>query len=62
MSDIAPNTIESTGIRRQFAGIDLQELAKRHGTPLYAYDASVIQQRCADLEMQLKQLQQQHAE
>lgn len=49
MSDTAPNTTESTGIRRQFAGIDLQELAKRHGTPLYAYDASVIRQRCADL-------------
>ena len=49
MSDTAPNTTESAGIRRQFAGIDLQELAKRHGTPLYAYDASVIRQRCADL-------------
>ena len=49
MSDTVPNTTESVGIRRQFAGIDLQELAKTHGTPLYAYDASVIRQRCADL-------------
>ena len=49
MSDTTPNTTESTGIRRQFAGVDLQELAKRHGTPIYAYDASVIRQRCADL-------------
>ena len=49
MSDTVPNTTESVGIRRQFAGIDLQKLAKTHGTPLYAYDASVIRQRCADL-------------
>lgn len=49
MTDTTFNTTESGGIRRQFAGIDLQELAKIHGTPLYAYDASVIRQRCADL-------------
>ena len=49
MTDTTFNTTETGGIRRQFAGIDLQELAKIHGTPLYAYDASVIRQRCADL-------------
>ena len=49
MSDTSPNTTESTGIRQQFASVDLQELTKRHGTPIYAYDASVIRQRCADL-------------
>jgi len=37
------------GIRRQLAGVDIHELAKRYGTPLYVYDAAVIRQRCADL-------------
>ena len=41
MSDTTPNTTESTGIRQQFAGVDLQELTKRHGTPIYAYDGTV---------------------
>ena len=44
---LAPS--ESSGIRRQFAGVDIRELATRYGTPLYVYDAAVIRQRCADL-------------
>jgi diaminopimelate decarboxylase len=37
------------GIRRQIAGIDVAELARSHGTPLYVYDAAMIRKRCADL-------------
>ena len=44
MTDTTFNTTETGGIQRQFAGIDLQELAKIHGTPLYAYDAPLA--RC----------------
>lgn len=40
---------EASGIRRQFAGVDIRDLAARYGTPLYVYDAAVIRQRCADL-------------
>ena len=33
----------------QFAGQSVVELAKRYGTPLFAYDAAVIAERIADL-------------
>ena len=36
-------------IRRQIAGVDVAELARRYGTPLYAYDAEMIRRRCRDL-------------
>ena len=49
MSDTFSTTADSTGIRRQFAGVGLEELAKKHRTPFYAYDADMIRQRCADL-------------
>lgn len=49
MSDTFSNTADTAGIRRQFAGVDLEELAKKYGTPFYAYDADMIRQRCADL-------------
>ncbi len=45
----APAASQPPGIRRQLAGVDVRELAKRHGTPLYVYDAAVIRQRCGDL-------------
>ena len=37
------------GIRRQIAGVSVADLAREHGTPLYAYDANTIRQRCRDL-------------
>ena len=49
MSDTSSKTADPAGIRRQFAGVDLEELAKEHRTPFYAYDADMIRQRCADL-------------
>ena len=36
-------------IRREIAGVSVADLAKRHGTPLYVYDAAVIRRRCRDL-------------
>ena len=45
----AETTCPPPGIRRQFAGVDVRELAERYGTPLYVYDAAVIRQRCTDL-------------
>ena len=37
------------GIRREIAGVCVVDLAKKYGTPLYAYDAEMIRRRCRDL-------------
>ncbi len=37
------------GIRTQIAGAGVADLAREHGTPLYAYDADMIRRRCRDL-------------
>ena len=37
------------GIRTQIAGVNVADLAREHGTPLYAYDADMIRRRCRDL-------------
>lgn len=39
----------AAGIRTQIAGVGVAGLAREHGTPLYAYDAEKIRQRCRDL-------------
>ena len=39
----------SAGIRRQIAGVDVADLARQYGTPLYVYDAEMIRRRCRDL-------------
>ena len=44
-----PDSPKTTGIRRQIAGVNVAELARRYGTPLYAYDAEMIRRRCRDL-------------
>jgi diaminopimelate decarboxylase len=36
-------------VRREIAGVSVSELARDHGTPLYAYDAETIRRRCRDL-------------
>jgi diaminopimelate decarboxylase len=36
-------------IRTQIAGTSVADLAREHGTPLYAYDADMIRRRCRDL-------------
>ena len=36
-------------IRTSIAGASVAELARTHGTPLYAYDAETIRRRCRDL-------------
>ena len=36
--------------RSQIAGLDIADLAKKFGTPLYVYDRRVIDQRIADLQ------------
>jgi diaminopimelate decarboxylase len=38
-----------SGIRTQIAGVNVADLAREHGTPLYAYDADMIRRRCRDL-------------
>jgi diaminopimelate decarboxylase len=38
-----------SSIRTQIAGVNVADLAREHGTPLYAYDADMIRQRCRDL-------------
>jgi diaminopimelate decarboxylase len=35
--------------RHEIAGVAVAELARRHGTPLYVYDAEIIRRRCRDL-------------
>ncbi|MEI6255787.1 MAG: diaminopimelate decarboxylase [Planctomycetota bacterium] len=42
-------TAVSACIRRQIAGVDVADLAREYGTPLYAYDAEIIRRRCRDL-------------
>jgi len=39
----------ASGIRTQIAGVNVADLAREHGTPLYAYDADMIRRRCRDL-------------
>ncbi|NBV45239.1 MAG: diaminopimelate decarboxylase [Planctomycetia bacterium] len=36
-------------VRRTIAGVGVADLARTHGTPLYAYDAEMIRRRCRDL-------------
>ena len=36
-------------IRREIAGVSVADLARHYGTPLYVYDADMIQRRCRDL-------------
>ena len=43
---IAPST---PGLRHDIAGVSVADLARRYGTPLYAYDAEMIRRRCRDL-------------
>jgi diaminopimelate decarboxylase len=38
-----------SSIRTQIAGVNVADLAREHGTPLYAYDADMIRRRCRDL-------------
>ena len=38
-----------SSIRTQIAGVSVADLAREHGTPLYAYDADMIRRRCRDL-------------
>jgi diaminopimelate decarboxylase len=38
-----------SAIRTQIAGVNVADLAREHGTPLYAYDADMIRRRCRDL-------------
>jgi len=45
----SPASSPHGGLRRQIAGVDVVTLARAHGTPLYAYDAAMIRQRCRDL-------------
>ena len=37
------------GLRHAIAGVSVADLAARHGTPLYVYDAECIRRRCRDL-------------
>ncbi len=49
-SDTAAGTSDAAaGIRTQIAGVSVADLARDHGTPLYAYDAEMIRARCRDL-------------
>jgi diaminopimelate decarboxylase len=45
----APGSFTPSGIRTQIAGVNVADLAREHGTPLYAYDADMIRRRCRDL-------------
>ena len=40
---------EDPTVRHDFAGLNINDLADRYGTPLYVYDSATIRQRCADL-------------
>ncbi|MFM9194664.1 MAG: diaminopimelate decarboxylase family protein, partial [Planctomycetia bacterium] len=42
-------TSSTAAIRTQIAGANVADLAREHGTPLYAYDADMIRRRCRDL-------------
>jgi diaminopimelate decarboxylase len=39
----------AAAIRTQIAGVNVADLAREYGTPLYAYDAEMIRRRCRDL-------------
>ena len=45
----AASNSSASGIRTQIAGVNVADLAREYGTPLYAYDADMIRQRCRDL-------------
>ena len=45
----AASNSSAAGIRTQIAGVNVSDLARDYGTPLYAYDADMIRQRCRDL-------------
>ncbi|MFM8704487.1 MAG: diaminopimelate decarboxylase [Planctomycetia bacterium] len=42
-------TSSTAAIRTQIANANVADLAREHGTPLYAYDADMIRRRCRDL-------------
>jgi diaminopimelate decarboxylase len=45
----AASSSTPSSIRTQIAGVNVADLAREHGTPLYAYDADMIRRRCRDL-------------
>ena len=45
----AASNSSASGIRTQIAGVNVADLAREYGTPLYAYDADMIRRRCRDL-------------
>ena len=45
----ASGSSTQSSIRTQIAGVSVADLAREHGTPLYAYDADMIRRRCRDL-------------
>jgi diaminopimelate decarboxylase len=45
----ASDSSTPSSIRTQIAGVNVADLAREHGTPLYAYDADMIRRRCRDL-------------
>ena len=45
----ASGSSTQSSIRTQIAGVNVADLAREHGTPLYAYDADMIRRRCRDL-------------
>ena len=45
----ASGSSNPSSIRTQIAGVNVADLAREHGTPLYAYDADMIRRRCRDL-------------
>ncbi|MFM8707195.1 MAG: hypothetical protein ACKOHK_03690, partial [Planctomycetia bacterium] len=48
-SSSSHGTASTAAIRTQIAGVNVADLAREHGTPLYAYDADMIRRRCRDL-------------
>jgi len=45
----ASGSSSPAAIRTQIAGVNVADLAREHGTPLYVYDADMIRRRCRDL-------------
>ena len=45
----AASNSSASGIRTQIAGVNVADLAREYGTPLYVYDADMIRRRCRDL-------------
>lgn len=42
-------SVTDSTLRREIAGVEVAELARQYGTPLYVYDAAQIRQRIEDL-------------